>query len=56
VAPAAEPDIVRDGKRLYMVLISLHGLVRGHEMELGRDSDTGGQARGRACVQRLPEA
>ncbi|KAL3507308.1 hypothetical protein ACH5RR_032690 [Cinchona calisaya] len=30
-------------KRLYIVLISLHGLVRGDNMELGRDSDTGGQ-------------
>ncbi|KAL2322526.1 hypothetical protein Fmac_026905 [Flemingia macrophylla] len=30
-------------KRLYVVLISLHGLVRGENMELGRDSDTGGQ-------------
>ncbi|KAH9317301.1 hypothetical protein KI387_019070, partial [Taxus chinensis] len=30
-------------KRLYIVLISLHGLVRGWNMELGRDSDTGGQ-------------
>ncbi|NIR32378.1 MAG: HAD-IIB family hydrolase [Gammaproteobacteria bacterium] len=28
---------------LYIVLISIHGLVRGHEMELGRDADTGGQ-------------
>lgn len=24
---------------------SLHGLVRGENMELGRDSDTGGQVR-----------
>ncbi|XP_071705969.1 probable sucrose-phosphate synthase 2 [Rutidosis leptorrhynchoides] len=30
-------------KKLYIVLISLHGLVRGDNMELGRDSDTGGQ-------------
>lgn len=30
---------------LYIVLISLHGLVRGQHMELGRDADTGGQAR-----------
>ncbi|KAL9276167.1 hypothetical protein ACSQ67_026289 [Phaseolus vulgaris] len=30
-------------KRLYVVLLSLHGLVRGENMELGRDSDTGGQ-------------
>lgn len=28
---------------LYIVLISVHGLIRGHEMELGRDADTGGQ-------------
>jgi len=26
-------------------LSSLHGLVRGDNMELGRDSDTGGQVR-----------
>ncbi|GMP79017.1 hypothetical protein CsSME_00034727 [Camellia sinensis var. sinensis] len=31
--------------RLYIVLISLHGLVRGENMELGRDSDTGGQVK-----------
>ncbi|KAG9139133.1 hypothetical protein Leryth_019108 [Lithospermum erythrorhizon] len=30
-------------KKLYVVLISVHGLVRGENMELGRDSDTGGQ-------------
>ncbi|WP_455208434.1 HAD-IIB family hydrolase [Kaarinaea lacus] len=28
---------------LYIVLISVHGLVRGNNLELGRDSDTGGQ-------------
>ncbi len=28
---------------LYIVLISVHGLIRGHELELGRDADTGGQ-------------
>ncbi|HEY5603773.1 MAG TPA: HAD-IIB family hydrolase [Gammaproteobacteria bacterium] len=28
---------------LYVVLISIHGLVRGKNLELGRDSDTGGQ-------------
>ncbi|CAA7054082.1 unnamed protein product [Microthlaspi erraticum] len=31
--------------RLYVVLISLHGLVRGENMELGSDSDTGGQVK-----------
>ena len=29
---------------LYIVLISMHGLIRGQHMELGRDADTGGQA------------
>lgn len=30
---------------LYIVLISMHGLVRGTCMELGRDPDTGGQVK-----------
>ncbi len=30
---------------LYIVLISMHGLIRGQHMELGRDADTGGQVR-----------
>ncbi|KAF9662855.1 hypothetical protein SADUNF_Sadunf18G0097700 [Salix dunnii] len=33
------------GKKLYIILISLHGLIRGDNMELGRDSDTGGQVK-----------
>ncbi|KAG2713362.1 hypothetical protein I3760_04G173500 [Carya illinoinensis] len=33
------------GKNLYIVLVSLHGLIRGENMELGRDSDTGGQVK-----------
>ncbi len=28
---------------LYLVLISVHGLIRGNNLELGRDADTGGQ-------------
>ncbi len=32
-------------KPLYIVLISVHGLIRGHELELGRDADTGGQTK-----------
>lgn len=32
-------------KKWYIVLISLHGLIRGENMELGRDSDTGGQVK-----------
>jgi sucrose-phosphate synthase len=33
----------RNGK--YILLISIHGLIRGHELELGRDADTGGQTK-----------
>lgn len=29
--------------RLYIALLSVHGLIRGHALELGRDADTGGQ-------------
>ncbi len=29
--------------KLYIVLLSIHGLIRGKNLELGRDSDTGGQ-------------
>lgn len=28
---------------LYIVLLSIHGLIRWHNLELGRDADTGGQ-------------
>jgi sucrose-phosphate synthase len=28
---------------LYILMISVHGLIRGHQPELGRDADTGGQ-------------
>jgi sucrose-phosphate synthase len=30
---------------MYLLLISIHGLVRGHDLELGRDADTGGQTK-----------
>jgi sucrose-phosphate synthase len=30
---------------LYIALISIHGLIRGNDLELGRDQDTGGQTR-----------
>ncbi|MGA7983498.1 MAG: HAD family hydrolase [Chromatiaceae bacterium] len=30
---------------LYLVLISVHGLIRGNDLELGRDADTGGQTK-----------
>lgn len=35
----------KDDRNLYIVLISIHGLVRGENMELGRDADTGGQVK-----------
>ena len=31
--------------KLYIVLVSVHGLIRGHDLELGRDADTGGQTK-----------
>lgn len=33
----------KDG--LYIVMLSIHGLVRGRNIELGRDADTGGQVK-----------
>lgn len=30
---------------MYILLLSIHGLIRGHDLELGRDPDTGGQTR-----------
>ncbi|MBI2572056.1 MAG: HAD-IIB family hydrolase [Candidatus Schekmanbacteria bacterium] len=30
---------------LYLMLLSIHGLIRGHDLELGRDADTGGQTK-----------
>ncbi|NOX76613.1 MAG: HAD-IIB family hydrolase [Gammaproteobacteria bacterium] len=32
-----------DSEGLYILLVSIHGLARGHDLELGRDADTGGQ-------------
>lgn len=34
-----------DHKPLFIVLISVHGLMRGNDLELGRDADTGGQTK-----------
>ncbi|MCW8822485.1 MAG: glycosyl transferase family 1, partial [Ignavibacteriaceae bacterium] len=33
------------GKGLYIQLYSIHGLLRGHNLELGHDADTGGQTK-----------
>jgi sucrose-phosphate synthase len=30
---------------MYILLISIHGLIRSHDLELGRDADTGGQTK-----------
>jgi sucrose-phosphate synthase len=30
---------------LYLQLYNIHGLFRGHDLELGRDADTGGQTK-----------
>ena len=30
---------------MYICLLSIHGLIRGNELELGRDADTGGQTK-----------
>lgn len=30
---------------MYVMLISVHGLIRGRDLELGRDADTGGQTK-----------
>ena len=35
--------LMPDSKPLYIGLISIHGLIRGENLELGRDADTGGQ-------------
>jgi sucrose-phosphate synthase len=35
----------RRKKSLFIVLLSIHGLVRGEDPELGRDADTGGQVK-----------
>jgi sucrose-phosphate synthase len=34
-----------NNKGLFIQLYSIHGLIRGHELELGRDADTGGQTK-----------
>ena len=34
-----------ESEGIRIALISIHGLIRGHDLELGRDEDTGGQTR-----------
>ena len=35
--------MTNDSNKLYIALLSIHGLIRGTNLELGRDADTGGQ-------------
>lgn len=35
----------KNNKTKYLVLISIHGLIRSHDLELGSDADTGGQTK-----------
>jgi sucrose-phosphate synthase len=35
----------KNAEGLYLCLISVHGLIRGDDLELGRDADTGGQTK-----------
>lgn len=41
-ASARDPS-ASESSGLYLVLLSIHGLIRGRDLELGRDADTGGQ-------------
>ncbi len=34
-----------ENDKLYIILVSVHGLIRGQDLELGRDADTGGQTK-----------
>ena len=34
-----------DDQGLYIQFYNIHGLIRGHDLELGRDADTGGQTK-----------
>ena len=35
--------MTKKNKKLYVLMLSVHGLLRGRDLELGRDADTGGQ-------------
>jgi len=39
------PMPTTDSPPLYLLLISIHGLIRATDLELGRDADTGGQTK-----------
>ncbi len=53
--------MMADTEQIYPLLISVHGLIRGHDLELGRDADTGGQTKyvvdlARALAERVDVA
>ncbi len=37
--------VSKKNRKLYIQLYSIHGLIRGYDLELGRDADTGGQTK-----------
>jgi sucrose-phosphate synthase len=39
------PTTAAETEGLSICMVSIHGLIRGHEMELGYDADTGGQTK-----------
>ncbi len=41
----SQPQTHTDANPLHLVLLSVHGLIRGGDLELGRDADTGGQTK-----------
>jgi len=40
-----EGSLKTGNNKHYVLLISIHGLIRGHDLELGHDADTGGQTK-----------
>src|SRR5690606_17316371 len=42
-SPRLGPDV--SGEPIYVLMVSLHGLIRAGDLELGRDADTGGQTK-----------
>ena len=44
-AAEAREEEAQHGPLYYIVMVSSHGLIRSQEIELGRDSDTGGQTK-----------
>ncbi len=45
IASMRKPARKEEQRGLYIVLVSVHGLIRGDNLELGRDADTGGQTK-----------